>query len=261
MLSLDIGASGMLAQQQHVNVISNNIANMTTIGFKRQRAEFRDLIYQNVTRPGATSSDTGTVVPAGIQIGLGVKAGSVYRLHEQGAMEQTGNMFDLAVSGKGFFQVELPSGETAYTRAGNFAVNGDGTLVTQQGYTVSPAISIPDDAIDVVIDESGQVSVKIAGQSSYQNVGQLQLARFINPAGLDAIGDNFLLETEASGAPTTGTANSDSFGKIDQGFREASNVNVVEEITDLIAAQRAYEMNSKVIQTSDQMLNSVTQLR
>ena len=261
MLSLDIGATGMLAQQLHVDVISNNIANMTTTGFKRQRAEFQDLIYQNKIRPGSQSSDTGTIVPSGIQLGLGVKAGSLYRIHEQGTMEQTSNVLDLAIAGQGYFQIELPSGETGYTRAGNFQRNAEGLIVTAQGYPVQPAITIPDDAVDIQINNSGEVFVKIDGQIDLSNLGQIQLARFANPTGLEAIGDNLFLETTASGNATTGNPMDDGYGKLEQGLRESSNVNIVQEITNLITAQRAYEMNSKVVQTSDEMMSTVSQLR
>tara|TARA_B100001750_G_C15511590_1_gene604071 strand:+ start:1123 stop:1908 length:786 start_codon:yes stop_codon:yes gene_type:complete len=261
MLSLDIGATGMLAQQLHVNVISNNIANMTTAGFKRQRPEFQDLIYQNKERPGATSSDIGTLVPSGIQVGLGVKPGAVYRIMEQGSFEVTTNEYDIAIAGRGFFQIQTPNGETAYTRAGNFGLNADGDLVTDQGYLLEPNISIPDDALDTVINPSGEVLVKQPGQVSYSNVGQIQLAVFPNEGGLEAMGDNLFMETESSGAPITGNPNEDVFGKLEQGILENSNVDVVEEITRLITAQRAYEMNSKVIQTSDEMMGTVSNIR
>lgn len=261
MLSLDIGATGMLAQQLHVDVISNNIANMTTTGFKRQRPEFQDLVYQNKIRPGSTSSDVGTIVPSGIQIGLGVKPGSVYRIMEQGSLQMTGNTYDLAITGRGYFQIQLPSGDTAYTRAGNFQINNDGDMVTAQGYLLEPTINIPPEATDVTINNSGEVLVKLPGQINLQNQGQIQLAIFANEGGLEAIGDNLFLETEASNTATVGNPMEEGFGKINQGARENSNVNVVEEITTLITAQRAYEMNSKVIQTSDEMMNTVTQLR
>lgn len=259
--TLDIGATGMMAQQLNVDVISNNIANMTTTGFKRQRAEFQDLLYQNKSRPGATSSDAGTIVPAGIQLGLGVKAGSVYRINEQGSLLQTSNKFDLGLIGDGYFQIELPSGETGYTRDGSFQLNQDGNVVTSEGYLLSPAINISADAVDVVINNSGEVLVKIDGQTAFTNAGQIQLVNFANDAGLQAIGDNLFLETEASGTPVTGTPNSEGFAKIEQGMLENSNVNIVNEITNLIAAQRAYEMNSKVIRTGDEMLNAIGQLR
>ena len=261
MRSLDIGATGMHAQQLNVDVISNNIANMTTSGFKRQRAEFHDLIYQNKVRPGVTSSDVGTIVPSGIQLGLGVNVGSVYRLHEQGTLQVTDNPLDLAITGEGYFQIDLPDGSTAYTRSGVFQMNENGEIVTAQGYTLQPTITIPADAIDVRINESGEVLVTLPGQVNASNQGQIQLASFINPGGLLAIGDTLFLETEASGAPTTGNANQDNFGAIEQGILEGSNVNIVEELTKLIAAQRAYEMNSSVISTSDEMLQTISQLR
>ncbi|MEG1029344.1 MAG: flagellar basal-body rod protein FlgG, partial [Brevundimonas sp.] len=193
MRALRTATSGMLAQQLNVEVISNNIANMNTVGFKRQRAEFQDLLYQNVERMGAQSSTQGTVVPTGIQIGAGVKAGSVYRITEQGSPTRSGNPYDIAIDGKGYFQITMPSGEIAYTRAGNFAVNGEGQLVTEDGYAVEPAITIPQDAIDVSISKSGQVQVTTQGQTAPQVVGQLELATFFNEAGLEAIGDNLLL--------------------------------------------------------------------
>lgn len=261
MRSLDIGATGMLAQQLHVDVISQNIANMTTTGFKRQRPEFKDLLYQNIVRPGTTSSDSGTTVPSGIQLGLGVKAGSVYRIHEQGTFKITENPLDLALNGDGFFQIELPNGETAYTRDGIFQLNQDGEIVTTQGFRLQPGFTVPDDAIDIAISNQGQVQVKIQGQTNMQNIGQIQLSNFINPAGLEAIGDNLLVETEASGAPVEGNPGTDNFATVRQGTVENSNVNVVEEITNLITAQRSYEMNSKVISTSDDMLSTITQLR
>ncbi len=254
-------ATGMAAQQLNVEVISNNIANMNTVGFKRQRAEFQDLLYQNVERMGAQSSSQGTVVPTGIQIGAGVKAGSVYRITQQGSPTQTGNTYDMAIDGRGYFQVIMPSGETAYTRAGNFAVNGEGQLVTDDGYAVEPAINIPQDAVDVSISKSGQVQVIMQGETEPQVVGQLELAVFFNEAGLEAIGDNLLLETAASGPATIGAPGEVGFGKILQGYTEASNVDAVAEISALIVAQRAYEMNSKVISTADDMLSVAAQVK
>jgi flagellar basal-body rod protein FlgG len=259
--SLDIGATGMLAQQLNVDVISNNIANSTTSGFKRQRAEFHDLIYQNKLRPGATSTDSGTTVPTGMQFGLGVSLGSVYRLHEQGTIKMTENSLDLAITGEGYFQIDLPDGSTAYTRSGVFQLNENGEIVTAQGYTVNPGITVPDDAEDIVVNISGEVLVKQPGAVAMANVGQLQLATFINPAGLEGIGDTLFLETDASGAPSVGNPGEELYGEIRQGALENSNVNIVEEITNLISAQRAYEMNSKVISTSDEMLQTVTQIR
>lgn len=260
-LTLDIGATGMLAQQLNVDTISNNIANMTTTGFKRQRAEFQDLLYQTKVRPGSTSSDSATTVPAGIQQGLGVKAGSVYRINEQGAIQNTGNKFDLAIEAEGWFPITLPSGETAYTRDGAFQLDQNGQMVTAEGYALQPGITIPSDAVDISINGSGQVLVKIAGQTALSNVGQIQTALFPNDAGLEAMGHNLFLVTEASGAAVVGNPGQSGYGTLLQGALEASNVNIVSEITSLIQAQRAYEMNSKVIQAGDQMLNTITQLR
>ena len=261
MRSLSIGATGMLAQQLNVEVISHNIANMNTTAFTRRRAEFQDLLYQNLRRVGSDSSDTGTIVPAGVQIGLGVKTAAVYRITEQGNLTLTENTFDLAINGKGYFQVELPNGDTAYTRAGSFQTSADGEIVTADGFIVQPAITIPSDAVDVSINASGQVLVQQDGKVAPTNVGQLQLATFSNEAGLLAIGDNLFLETPASGTPTTGNPGSPGIGTIQQGFLETSNVNVVDEITNLITAQRAYEMNSKVIETSDQMMSTLNNIR
>ena len=261
MRSLNIAATGMLAQQLNVEVISNNIANMNTTGYKRHRAEFQDLLYQSEERVGSSSSDTGTVVPSGVQIGVGVKTAAVYRIGEQGNLVATDNTYDVAIQGKGFFKITLPSGDTAYTRAGSFQLSPTGEIVTTDGYAVQPGITIPPDAISVTINPSGEVLAKIDGQVTPQNVGQLELATFPNEAGLEAKGDNLLIETPASGAATTAVAGSPGVGTILQGFLETSNVNVVQEITNLITAQRAYEMNSKVISTTDQMMQSITQLR
>ena len=261
MRALRTAASGMAAQQLNVEVISNNIANMNTVGFKRQRAEFQDLLYQNVERMGAQSSSQGTVVPTGIQIGAGVKAGSVYRVTEQGTPTQTGNRYDMAVDGRGYFQILMPSGETAYTRAGNYSVNGEGQLVTDDGYAVQPNISIPQDAVDISISKSGQVQVITTGEPEPQIVGQLELASFFNEAGLEAVGDNLLLETAASGPANVGSPGEVGFGELLQGYTEASNVDAVAEISALIIAQRAYEMNSKVITTADQMLSVSAQVK
>lgn len=261
MRSLDIASTGMLAQQLNVDVIANNIANLTTNGFKRQRPEFHDLLYQNVVRPGSNSSDVGTIVPAGIQLGSGVKAGSVYRVHEQGTLQITSNELDMAIDGKGWFQIELPSGETGYTRAGSFQMSETGEIVTSEGFALDPGLTIPNDTVDITINPSGEVFAKIQGQINLTNVGQIQTAVFPNEAGLEAIGDNILLETAASGAPITGNPGQDGFGGLIQGALENSNVDVVAEITNMITAQRAYEMNSKVIRTSDEMLSTTAQLR
>ena len=261
MRSLDIAATGMLAQQRNVEVVSNNLANMNTTSYMRRRSEFLDLNYQDLRRVGATSSDAGTIVPSGVQLGLGAKLAAVYRIHEQGNLEATDNTFDLAIQGKGFFQITLPTGDTAYTRDGTFQLDANGRIVTHDGYPIIPSISIPSNAIDVTINQSGQVLAKIEGQISFSNVGQIQVANFANEAGLSAEGNNLLTETPASGSPTTGAPGSAGFGSILQGFLETSNVNAVEEISNLISAQRAYEMNSKVIQTSDEMMGTLTALR
>jgi flagellar basal-body rod protein FlgG len=261
MRSLNIGATGMLAQQLNVEVISNNIANMNTTGFKRHRAEFQDLLYQNLRRVGSASSDAGTIVPTGVQLGLGVKSAAIYRISGQGNIIQTENPLDLAVNGRGFMMVELPSGETAYTRAGSLQLSPDGDIVTADGYIVQPGITVPADAVSITVNESGEVYVDLDGQVAPVLVGQLELANFANEAGLDAIGNNLLLETAASGNASVATPGSAGFGRIVQGALETSNVNVVSEITTLITAQRAYEMNPKVIESSDEMMRTVTQMR
>ena len=261
MQALRTAATGMAAQQLNVEVISNNIANMNTVGFKRQRAEFQDLLYQNLERAGAQSSDQGTVVPTGIQIGGGVKTGSTYRITGQGAMTSTENTYDLAIQGRGYLQVLMPTGETAYTRAGNLSLNDQGQLVTEDGYQIQPAITIPADAVDVTISKSGQVQVTKAGTAAPEVAGQLELATFVNEAGLEAMGDNLYMESGASGPATTGAPGSVGFGQLLQGNTEASNVDAVSEITALIIAQRAYEMNSKVITTADQMLQAANQVK
>ena len=261
MRALDIAGTGMQAQQTNVETISNNIANMTTTGFKRRRAEFQDLIYQDLRRVGSNSSDSGTVVPSGAQVGLGVKTAAIYSINEQGNLQQTSNSLDLAIQGNGYLQVTLPSGDTAYTRDGTLALAADGTIVTADGYAVAPGITVPTNAQSVTINASGQVQVTIAGQTAAQTVGQIQLATFPNTAGLDAQGDNLLLQTAASGNPTTGNPGTSGFGSVMQGYIESSNVNVVSEITNLITAQRAYEMNSKVITASDDMMQTLTNLK
>ncbi len=261
MRALSIAATGMLAQQTNVEVISNNIANVNTTGFKRSRAEFQDLLYQNIRRIGSSSGSGSEVVPTGVQIGVGVQTAAIYRINEQGALTTTENPYDVAIKGKGFFQVLLPSGETAFTRAGSFQLSPTGLLVTQDGFQVQPGITIPSDAIDVTINESGAVFVKQAGQSSLTQVGQLELANFPNEAGLSASGNNLFLESPSSGSPITGQPGGTGFGSIQQRYLESSNVNVVSEITNMITAQRAYEMNSKVIQTTDQMMSTITQMR
>ena len=261
MRALRTATTGMSAQQMNVEVISHNIANMNTVGFKKQRAEFQDLLYQNVERMGAQSSETGTVVPTGIQIGNGVKAGATYRIMTQGAPTRTEGTYDLAIEGKGYFQILMPSGETAYTRAGNFAVNDQGQLVTDDGYLVQPAITVPQGVRDVSVSKTGQVQVVQDGVTEPTIIGQLEIATFFNEAGLEGIGDNLFLESGASGAPNISTPGDVGYGTLLQGYIEASNVDAVSEITSLIVAQRAYEMNSKVITTADEMLSVAGQLR
>ncbi len=261
MKALSIAATGMLAQQLNVEVISNNIANMNTTAYKRQRAEFQDLLYQNIERAGAASSDAGTIVPTGIQIGVGVRTAGVYRVTSQGELVNSDTPLDIAINGKGYFRVQLPNGDDSYTRAGSFQLSPEGEIVTSEGYTVSPGITIPQEAIDITINANGEVLVNIEGQLEPQNVGQFEVVTFPNNSGLQAIGDNLLLETPASGVATIGSPNTPGFGAIVQGYLERSNVNSVAEITQLIAAQRAYEMNSKVISTADEMLSVTSNLR
>jgi flagellar basal-body rod protein FlgG len=261
MRALSIAASGMQAQQLNVDVISHNIANMNTTSYKRQRAEFQDMLYQNLERPGATSAASGAILPLGIQIGVGVRADAVGRSTEQGGLSATGNPYDIAINGRGFFQVTLPSGQTAYTRAGNLAVNADGQIVTADGYAIEPAITVPQEATAIQITRDGVVEVTLAAQTDPQQIGQLEIASFINPAGLEAIGDNLYLETPASGTANTASPGSPGLGTLMQGYLELSNVNAVEEISALIVAQRAYEMNARVITAADEMLQSTTQLR
>jgi len=261
MRSLSTAATGMMAQQLNIEVISNNIANMNTTGFKRSRAEFQDLLYQNIERVGATSSDAGTTVPSGIQVGVGVRAAGVYRISDQGSLRNTGNQYDLAINGRGFFRVQMPDGQDAYTRAGSFQIDQNGQLVTPEGYPVQPAVNIPNNAVDVQINNQGYVSYKLQGTTNPTQVGQLDLVMFPNETGLEAIGGNMYLESQASGAPNIGQAGTQGYGTVQQGYLEQSNVNAVSEITAMIAAQRAYELNSKVIQTSDEMLQAANNLR
>ncbi|TCZ63662.1 flagellar basal-body rod protein FlgG [Roseicella aquatilis] len=261
MRALQIAGTGMMAQQTNVEVISNNIANMSTTGFKRRRAEFQDLIYQNLRRVGSQSSETGSMLPAGAQIGLGVKTSAIYRIAEQGSLSQTSNSLDVAIKGSGFFQVQLPSGDTAYTRDGTFGLSPEGQIVTAEGYLVLPGITIPAAARDITINAAGEVLAKLDGQVNPQNVGQIQTAIFANEGGLEAMGDNLLLATPASGQAQLAAPGQPGHGQVLQGFIESSNVNVVQEITNLITAQRAYEMNSKVITTSDEMLSTLSRMR
>ena len=258
--ALSIAATGMLAQQTNVEVISNNIANMNTTSYTRRRTEFNDLLYQDLRRVGSTSSDAGTIVPAGVQLGLGVKTAAVYRISEQGSLLSTDNSLDVALQGKGYFQITLPSGETAYTRDGSFQLSPTGQIVNHNGFQVQGVGTIPVDATSISINAQGQVYYKQDGVIDPGNAQQFSLASFANEAGLEAIGDNLYLATPASGQATAGLPGNPGFGSILQGFLETSNVNVVSEITDLISAQRAYEMNSKVIKAADEMASTINQM-
>jgi flagellar basal-body rod protein FlgG len=257
--SLWIAKTGMEAQQTQLDTISHNLANVGTNGFKRGHVVFEDLIYQNLRQAGAASSDQ-TTLPTGLQVGLGVRPVATSRIFSQGNLQQTTNNLDLAIKGQGFFQVQQPDGTTAYTRDGSFQVDANGQLVTNNGYLVQPGITIPANAQTVTIAADGTVSVAVAGQSTPQEVGQLAIASFVNPAGLDPKGQNLWAETAASGAPQAGVPGSNGLGSLQQGYVETSNVNVVEELVAMIQTQRAYELNSKAIQTSDQMLQRLGQL-
>ncbi|GIK79205.1 MAG: flagellar basal-body rod protein FlgG [Pseudorhodoplanes sp.] len=260
MRALHTAATGMMAQELNVQVISNNIANMRTTGYKRQRAEFQDLLYEHVRRVGTQTSDQGNILPAGVELGSGVKTVGTPRLMTQGSILQTGKDYDVAIRGEGFFRIQLPDGRTAYTRDGSFEIDAQGRLVTIQGNLVQPGITLPQNATSVTINAQGQVFATQPGSTTPTQVGQIELALFINKAGLQGIGDNLYLETAASGTPQNGTPNSEGFGNLQQGSLEQANVEAVSEISDLIAAQRAYEMNAKVISASDQMLQATSNL-
>ena len=257
--SLWISKTGLDAQQTQMDVVANNLANVNVNGFKRARAVFEDLLYQTLRQPGAPSSDQ-TQVPSGLQIGTGVKAVATERIFTQGNLQQTGNTKDVAIQGNGFFQIQMPDGTLAYTRDGSFQSDSQGQLVTSSGYTVQPAITIPANTLSITIARDGTVSVIQPGSSQPVQVGQLQLATFINPAGLQSQGENLYTETAASGTPSANTPGTNGTGALNQGFVETSNVNVVEEMVNMIQTQRAYEMNSKVVTTSDAMLARLTQM-
>ena len=260
MQALHTAATGMAAQELNVQVISNNIANLRTTGFKKQTAAFQDLIYEHVRRVGAQASDQGTIVPVGVDIGGGVKTVGTPRSMTQGTLSQTGNDLDLAVSGEGFFKILMPDGTYQYTRDGTFQMDNQGRVVTAQGNPLQPTITIPNNASGITVSEQGQVSVTLPGSSTSSIVGQIGVTRFINKAGLQPVGSNQFTETPSSGPPQDGTANSEGYGKLTQGSLEQANVDVVSEMSDLIAAQRAYEMNAKVISAADQMMQSTTAL-
>ena len=257
--SLWISKTGMEAQQTQLDTISHNLANVSTNGFKRGHVVFEDLIYQNLRQAGANSSEQ-TTLPTGLQVGLGVRPVATARIFSQGNLQQSSNPLDVAVRGNGFFAVQMPDGTAGYTRDGAFQVDAQGQLVTNNGYTVQPGITIPPGAQSVTIGADGTVGVVMPGQSQPQSVGQLQLVGFVNPAGLEPKGMNLFAETAASGTPNAGTPGQNGLGSLQQGYVETSNVNVVEELVSMIQTQRAYEMNSKAIQTSDQMLQKLAQL-
>lgn len=259
MKALAIAATGMNAQQLNVEVIANNIANINTTGFKRARAEFTDLLYQAERTAGVENRGGQDAVPEGAHLGLGVRTTAIRSLHLQGGLTSTGNRLDLALNGRGWFQVTGPDGDTLYTRAGAFNTNGNGQIVTPDGYAVQPAITVPDNTTDVVVNRSGQVFVRVDGQTDLQELGQLSLANFANESGLLPLGNNLYSQTTASGDAVTGVAGDPGFAEIQQGYLENSNVDAVKEITELISAQRAYEMNSKVIQAADTMAGVVSQ--
>ena len=254
--SLWVAKTGLDAQQTRMSVVSNNLANVNTTGFKQDRAVFEDLLYQNVRQSGANSSQD-TILPSGMNLGTGVRVVATEKNFTQGSLNQTGAALDVAINGRGFFQILKPNGDLAYTRDGTFQLNDQGQLVTSSGYTVQPGITIPDAAQSVTIGKDGTVSVKLAGQASPSQVGTLEISDFINPTGLQPIGENLYIETASSGTAQAGTPGQNGLGQIEQGALEGSNVNVVAELVNMIETQRAYEMNSKAISTSDQMMQYV----
>src|ERR1043165_6090215 len=256
--ALYTAATGMEVQQQNIDNIANNLANASTVGFKRTRLEFQDLLYQNLRQPGA-ASNSWTALPVGLQIGLGARAISSERIFQQGDFRQTENPLDMVIEGSGFFQVRQSNGELAYTRAGSFHLDAQGQIVTASGEPLEPAITIPSNATSITIGTDGTVSVTTPGQANAQNVGQIQLATFANPAGLDSLGRNLFKETAASGQAPVGAPDSQGLGRVNQGYVEGSNVNVVEELVNMITAQRIYETNSKVITAADRMLGTINQ--
>ncbi|MEX0404191.1 flagellar basal-body rod protein FlgG [Aquibium sp. LZ166] len=259
MKALAIAATGMNAQQLNLEVIANNIANINTTGFKRARAEFSDLLYQTERLQGVPNRADQSIIPEGANVGLGVKTSAIRNVHIQGALASTGNKFDLALTGPGWFQIEAADGSTLYTRSGAFNTNANGELVTVDGFRVVPAIVVPAQTVEVIVNKSGQVFARIDGQADLQELGQITLATFANEAGLAPMGDNLFRETTASGGATVGVPGDPGYAAIEQGYLESSNVDPVKEITELISAQRAYEMNSKVIKAADEMASVVSQ--
>ncbi|MHB1574219.1 MAG: flagellar basal-body rod protein FlgG [Acidithiobacillus ferrooxidans] len=258
MRSLYVAATGLEGEQTKMDVIANNLANVNTTGFKQSRAVFQDLLYQNLRQPGAQSSQT-TQYPSGLQLGTGVRIVSTERLMTQGNLTQTGNSLDVGINGQGFFQIMQPNGTIAYSRDGAFQMNNQGQLVTSNGYLLQPPVTIPPNSQSITIGSDGTVSVVLPGQAQPQQVGAIQLANFINPTGLQSIGDNLYLQTGSSGAPQTGQPTLNGLGSVQQGYLESSNVNVVSELVNMISTQRAYEINSKAVSTSDSMLQYLTQ--
>jgi flagellar basal-body rod protein FlgG len=258
MRALTISATGMSAQQLNVEVIANNMANINTTGFKRARAEFTDLLYQAERLAGVSNRGQDNAVPEGAQIGLGVRTAAIRNLHIQGTLAQTGNSLDLALTGRGFFQIQGPDGDTVFARSGAFNTNAVGQIVTLDGYPVLPAMTAPANASEIVVNESGVVSARIPGQTALQQLGQLTLANFANEVGLEPLGGNLFRQSAASGAPSVGNPGDNGFATVRQGYLESSNVDPVKEITELISAQRAYEMNSKVMQAADDMESTLT---
>jgi len=258
--AMNTAATGMVAQQMNIDNIANNLANVNTTGFKKGRVEFQDILYQNYRKAG-TASAIGTTVPVSLDVGYGARAVATTREFSSGSVMVTGNPTDLAIGGAGFFQIQMPDGTTSYTRDGSFKISSEGNLVTVDGFQVLPAITIPQDATEVSVTIDGQAFAKVIGNETPQQIGQLELARFINPAGLSAVGHNLYTETVASGTPITGIPATDGLGRIDQGSLESSNVSVVDEMVNMIMAQRSYEINSKVIQTSDEMSQTTNNLK
>ncbi len=258
--SLFIAATGMEAQKLNIDVIANNLANVNTTGYKRSRADFQELMYEEIKTPGAASAE-GVQLPSGIQLGLGVRPVAVQKVFEQGDFTPTGNPLDMVIEGDGFFQVIKPDGEIAYTRSGAFKLDSEGRIVTSDGYPIEPEITIPSDTLEITIGSDGRISVTQPGSTTPTEIGQIEIARFSNPGGLSSIGKNLFEETASSGVPTTGTPGTEGLGTIQQGFIELSNVNIVDEMVQMIVSQRAYEINSKAVQAADDMLQIANNLR
>lgn len=261
MRALNIAATGMNAQRSSIEIIANNVANLNTTAYKRQRAAFTDLLYEDKRTVGSLTSEAGSIHPTGVQMGLGVRLAGAGRVHTQGSMELTDNPLDLAIQGNGYFSITLPNGDTAYTRDGTFSLSPEGTIVTADGFELQPGIAVPENTREIVISATGNVQAYVNDDQAATELGQIALTTFVNEAGLSAIGDNLFLESPASGAPNEALPGGPGFGTLRQRYLETGNVNAVTEITDMIEAQRAYEMNSKVVETADQMSSTVTRMR